>query len=110
MILKKISQRISQKDLQKILQRISRIDSQMIREGFANDSVRGGEGFEDIGFVFVGDCWKKKSGWTRNRTGDTRIFSPLLYQLSYPARSDIEAIPSRFDKRYFIADVQKNKQ
>ena len=27
----------------------------------------------------------KGSGWTRNRTGDTRIFSPLLYQLSYPA-------------------------
>jgi hypothetical protein len=25
------------------------------------------------------------SGWSRNRTGDTRIFSPLLYQLSYPA-------------------------
>ena len=24
-------------------------------------------------------------GWGRNRTGDTRIFSPLLYQLSYPA-------------------------
>ena len=24
-----------------------------------------------------------KSGATRNRTGDTRIFSPLLYQLSY---------------------------
>ena len=24
-----------------------------------------------------------KSGTTRNRTGDTRIFSPLLYQLSY---------------------------
>ncbi len=23
------------------------------------------------------------SGTTRNRTGDTRIFSPLLYQLSY---------------------------
>ena len=27
-------------------------------------------------FLFV-------SGTTRNRTGDTRIFSPLLYQLSY---------------------------
>ena len=27
----------------------------------------------------------KECGWTRNRTGDTRIFSPLLYQLSYPA-------------------------
>ena len=24
-----------------------------------------------------------ESGATRNRTGDTRIFSPLLYQLSY---------------------------
>ena len=24
-----------------------------------------------------------QSGATRNRTGDTRIFSPLLYQLSY---------------------------
>src|SRR2546423_82513 len=27
----------------------------------------------------------EKRGWGRNRTGDTRIFSPLLYQLSYPA-------------------------
>ena len=26
---------------------------------------------------------KIRSGATRNRTGDTRIFSPLLYQLSY---------------------------
>ncbi len=24
-------------------------------------------------------------GWGRNRTADTRIFSPLLYRLSYPA-------------------------
>jgi hypothetical protein len=32
------------------------------------------------------DSRKKVSllcGTTRNRTGDTRIFSPLLYQLSY---------------------------
>ena len=28
------------------------------------------------------DCFTK-CGATRNRTGDTRIFSPLLYQLSY---------------------------
>ena len=27
--------------------------------------------------------WLFVSGATRNRTGDTRIFSPLLYQLSY---------------------------
>ncbi len=29
----------------------------------------------------------ESGGWTRVRTGDTRIFSPLLYQLSYPAIS-----------------------
>ena len=28
-------------------------------------------------------CEFLQSGTTRNRTGDTRIFSPLLYQLSY---------------------------
>ena len=27
------------------------------------------------------------SGQGRNRTADTRIFSPLLYQLSYPSRN-----------------------
>ena len=32
-------------------------------------------GFHDFSFC--------KGGATRNRTGDTRIFSPLLYQLSY---------------------------
>ena len=30
---------------------------------------------------------QKKGGETRNRTADTRIFSPLLYQLSYLALS-----------------------
>ena len=29
------------------------------------------------------ETWLFNSGTTRNRTGDTRIFSPLLYQLSY---------------------------
>ena len=29
----------------------------------------------------------ESGGWRRNRTADTRIFSPLLYQLSYPAES-----------------------
>ncbi len=28
-------------------------------------------------------CFLILCGTTRNRTGDTRIFSPLLYQLSY---------------------------
>ena len=30
---------------------------------------------------------QKNGGKDRSRTGDTRIFSPLLYQLSYPATS-----------------------
>ncbi len=28
--------------------------------------------------------WKGNGAWGRNRTSDTRIFNPLLYQLSYP--------------------------
>ena len=31
----------------------------------------------------IGNIQCFKGGVTRNRTGDTRIFSPLLYQLSY---------------------------
>jgi hypothetical protein len=31
-----------------------------------------------VGLISIG-------GWGRNRTADTRIFNPLLYQLSYPA-------------------------
>ncbi len=44
-------------------------------------------------------------GATRNRTGDTRIFSPLLYQLSYGT------IPiSRSDPYYRGAKVSKNSE
>ena len=31
---------------------------------------------------------KNKSAGGRNRTADTRIFSPLLYRLSYPGRRE----------------------
>ncbi len=34
-------------------------------------------------FQWVMRNYRIDSGATRNRTGDTRIFSPLLYQLSY---------------------------
>jgi hypothetical protein len=34
-------------------------------------------------FILEKTAWGH--GWGRNRTGDTWIFSPLLYQLSYPA-------------------------
>ena len=36
-------------------------------------------------FLSLSDCLVQSTlgGTTRNRTGDTRIFSPLLYQLSY---------------------------
>ena len=40
----------------------------------------------------------KNGGKDRDRTGDTRIFSPLLYQLSYPAISYISSIYSAFQK------------
>ncbi len=42
---------------------------------------------DSIWFCFGG-------GWSRNRTGDTRIFSPLLYRLSYPAIPTQNGIPS----------------
>ena len=34
----------------------------------------------------------KNGGKDRDRTGDTRIFSPLLYQLSYPATSSLRSM------------------
>lgn len=33
---------------------------------------------------------KLYGAWSRNRTSDTRIFNPLLYQLSYPGTLCIE--------------------
>ena len=33
--------------------------------------------------LYINKLEISSSGTTRNRTGDTRIFSPLLYQLSY---------------------------
>jgi hypothetical protein len=37
---------------------------------------------------FCGQIWDKRSGaWGRIRTTDTRIFNPLLYQLSYPGQA-----------------------
>ena len=50
-----------------------------LRPGYGRASIRpGNRGISG---------WKRgrESGaWGRNRTSDTRIFSPLLYQLSYP--------------------------
>ncbi len=44
--------------------------------------------------VLTGIAPLSSSGATRNRTGDTRIFSPLLYQLSYG--TNFFAQPYRF--------------
>jgi hypothetical protein len=40
-----------------------------------------------IGAAPGGDAWAGNGAWGRIRTTDTRIFSPLLYQLSYPGQS-----------------------
>ena len=49
------------------------------------------------------------SGATRNRTGDTRIFSPLLYQLSYGTVLFASAKVWRFFGlcKYFDKNLQK---
>ena len=39
------------------------------------------------------DDVQESGGWRRNRTADTRIFSPLLYRLSYPAPKQYIEIP-----------------
>ena len=35
----------------------------------------------------------RSGGWGRNRTGDTAIFSRMLYQLSYPATAEAQMEP-----------------
>ena len=42
------------------------------------------------------------SGATRNRTGDTRIFSPLLYQLSYGTKY----MSTFFQKNHIIPSLR----
>ena len=37
------------------------------------------------------DIWEKGGAWGRIRTTDTRIFNPLLYQLSYPGLGPVRA-------------------
>jgi hypothetical protein len=41
----------------------------------------------------------RNSGQGQNRTADTRIFSPLLYQLSYLAKRDKPKRPQAIDQR-----------
>ena len=43
-------------------------------------------GFRCYIMHFIKRCSRLFCGVTRNRTGDTRIFSPLLYQLSYDTK------------------------
>ncbi len=38
----------------------------------------------EVCYVLVLDFVVKNGAQSRNRTSDTRIFNPLLYQLSYP--------------------------
>src|SRR6266568_3964045 len=42
-----------------------------------------------VSFSLVFYLRKRGYGWGRNRTADTRIFSPLLCQLSYPAATTL---------------------
>ena len=48
----------------------------------------------------------KNGGRTQNRTGDTGIFSPLLYRLSYPATCKLY---NRHRRRRFVKPSRRNK-
>ncbi len=48
-----------------------------------------------------------KGGATRNRTGDTRIFSPLLYQLSYGTLRDCAAKVTKLLIFTRLAEIKK---
>ena len=47
------------------------------------------------------------SGATRNRTGDTRIFSPLLYQLSYGTNLLFSATVKVLEPANFLAEKER---
>ena len=49
------------------------------------------------------------SGATRNRTGDTRIFSPLLYQLSYGTIVFSCLRVQRYIKFFILPNISKRK-
>ncbi len=44
----------------------------------------------------------ERSGWGGNRTPDTRIFSPLLYRLSYPALPSGEGVVCAAARRWQV--------
>src|SRR4051794_15351466 len=67
--------------------------------------VRGGDLTNEI------NGWYERSsgGQGRNRTADTRIFSPLLYQLSYlaPYRTCFATAHSALARNHYEADHQR---
>src|SRR5690242_4846229 len=68
----------------------SRMRGRMQPDHCADEFPHGADHSSPASFqsYFMGaDSPIQETGWGRNRTGDTWIFSPLLYQLSYPAAS-----------------------
>ena len=41
--------------------------------------------------LLLGFCWEEAGGEAQSRTGDTMIFSHVLYQLSYLATEEMRA-------------------
>ena len=50
---------------------------------------------------------RKDGGLGRNRTNDTRIFNPLLYQLSYRAKTSILALSLSYFSHWAVS-IRKN--
>ena len=50
---------------------------------------------------------KSNGGFGQNRTADTRIFSPLLYRLSYEAKNKM-AVPTGFEPAIFCVTGRRD--
>ena len=65
--------------------RLLKVDGRGVLMHVAGTGLSGNHGDDDPVTKASAAHAGEGGGWGRNRTADTRIFSPLLYRLSYPA-------------------------
>ncbi len=68
----------------------------VLGEGLEPSRLTAPEPKSGVSANFTTRAYVNSGGRTQNRTADTRIFSPLLYQLSYPAtleKGGIKIVP-----------------
>ena len=75
------------------------VEAKAIRRELCRNCVPAGKKLES----YIAVTLSLSSGTTRNRTGDTRIFSPLLYQLSYGTISAVGAAASQLASPFALS-------